>query len=60
MTLLKWLHIFDNDGYVLLSDTDAMPLLRYGLIQRMRGTTMNYHLTNAGKALITAMKARTA
>lgn len=56
MTLLRWLHIFDMEGYVLLADRDAMPLLRYGLIQKMRGTTQNYHLTNAGKALIATMK----
>lgn len=60
MTLLKWLHIFDHEGHVLLADRDAMPLLRYGLIRRMTGTTMNYHLTNAGKALVATMKARQA
>lgn len=56
MTLIDWLHALDMEGYVLLPDSVALPLLRHGVIARMRGTTMNYHLAPCGRSLLATMR----
>lgn len=52
MSRLQMLADIPVNGWTVLAQERAAPLMRYGLIERMPGFGFSYRLTRAGRAFV--------